>query len=159
MNYEPINDVWLLQDPVRRPWQQSLLTVLAWLAPHWRVGAAGLLAAQDEELQGVGGAESVAVGTAAAAAGGMARLGGRRLSGGGSFISKGRGHGEQQQQHAEFDASMLYAAAKPSGLEHRLPDPDVPAALIPKLRPYQVRNGWGGGQGGLQRKGPADAVT
>jgi len=141
------------QDPARRPWQQSLLAVAAWLAPHWGVvGGAGSsgLEVQEEEGEadvgdGEGGegepADGAAAGpstSAAAAAAGLPPAGpGRSARHPPTDTAAAAATTAAAPQ--EFDASVLYAWAKPSGLEPRIAEADVPAALLPKLRPYQAR--------------------
>ncbi|GBF99704.1 hypothetical protein Rsub_12416 [Raphidocelis subcapitata] len=131
------------QDPARRPWQQALLAVAAWLAPHWALGppGSGADAAEDGDGGGGGGAADSA-GSARAAGGAAARRQSASASASGPGARPSAAGAAAAGQPAEFDASALYSWAKPSGLEPALPDSEAPPALLPRLRPYQARAVW-----------------
>jgi hypothetical protein len=135
-------------DPARRPWQQWLLAVASWLAPQWGVVPPANARDEEEDDEGeAGGGAREAGQEAAAAAGGEAAGPSTSAAAATAAPSPPTSAGTAQQPapaaaasgQPEFDASVLYAWAKPSGLEPRVLQAEAPPLLLPTLRPYQAR--------------------
>jgi hypothetical protein len=132
------------QDPARRPWQKAFLAVAAWLAPHWGVAAAAggcsSCGGGDDECGSGGGGDPPA--ETAAAQAGNPHPASTLLSAASRDATEKAVQADREEDPCDFDASMLYGWAKPTGLEPRVADAEVPPALLPKLRPYQARAVW-----------------
>jgi hypothetical protein len=131
------------QDPARRPWQQALLAVTGWLAPHWALSPPAGAEDGDGDGDGQPGAQRAdSVDAERPASSAAARQQGASASGSAPATRLPAAGSTAAAQPAKFDASVLYSWAKPSGLEAALPDSEAPPALLPKLRPYQARAVW-----------------